>query len=195
MAEDKVAGASYLAAYGLPVAPIRAIYAPCMRVGRLDLLSSRRALRDFLSNPAHYPLFGKPVAGFQSLGSIGLYAFDNDTQLIASSASTIPIDVFVDEVVARFERGYLFQQLLTAHRELHPAIGAGLSTDSHGQNGRRAKGIRGRVEDDRRLEHCRQLLASGQHSGGDRSAKRAGTKGRHGKRLRPEDRRSPPNDQ
>ncbi len=128
LADDKFANAGYLASYGLPVIPTKAIFAPNMRRGAKNLLRSRADLQRFLSDPAQYPLFGKPIDGFQSLGSIALINLDRDTGQIKTSHAIVSIDALVDAIDANFKDGYIFQVQLHGHSGLAPAIGTGFGT-------------------------------------------------------------------
>ena len=69
---NKVASASYLAAYGFPTIPVLAFYAENLASSSPAVLRTRDELRDFLTRDDSYPLFGKPTEGIQSLGSIGI---------------------------------------------------------------------------------------------------------------------------
>ena len=74
---DKLASATLLGGYGFPVIPVITIFAPSLRLPAppCQVLKTDDALRVFLREPAHYPLFGKPSNALQSLGSM---SFDAD---------------------------------------------------------------------------------------------------------------------
>jgi hypothetical protein len=128
LSDDKVANASFLSSYGLPVIPTKAIYAPYMRRGASHILRATTDLRSFLSDAMNYPMFGKPLDGFQSLGSIVLKSLDARTGLIETSRSRVAVDAIVEAIEANFRDGYIFQPLLSIDADLVSAIGAGLST-------------------------------------------------------------------
>jgi Sugar-transfer associated ATP-grasp len=128
LSDDKIANVSYLASYGLPVIPTKAIFAPNMRGGAKNLLKSRSELRRFLSDPAQYPMFGKPLDGFQSLGSMVLVNLDRETGLITTSRAVVSVDALVDAIDTNFKNGYIFQPQLHGHSDLVPTVGTGLST-------------------------------------------------------------------
>ncbi len=127
--ENKIAMNSYLAAYGLPTIPFKAIYAPEL-TGRADkLLTSREGLRRFLLQPEIYPLFGKPAEGFQSLGSISLIGcIPEDEQVEKSGGERVAIDHFIQSIEAHFSAGYVFQSTVAPHPALEAIVGARLAT-------------------------------------------------------------------
>ena len=69
-------------------------------------------LEAFLLDPAHYPLFGKPVEGVQSLGSIALAGCAPGSRMLARSDGTaIPLDAVVEAIHDGYRDGYVFQPL------------------------------------------------------------------------------------
>ena len=128
LSDDKIANVSYLASYGLPVIPTKAIFAPNMGRGAKNLLKTRSELGRFLSDPAQYPMFGKPLDGFQSLGSMALVNLDTETGRITTSHAVVSVDALVNAIDANFNNGYIFQTKLRGHSDLVPAVGTRLST-------------------------------------------------------------------
>ncbi|WP_298423654.1 sugar-transfer associated ATP-grasp domain-containing protein [Rhodoblastus sp.] len=129
MASNKVASLHYLAAYGFPTIPIKAIYAPGMARRQAAILSDRPDLVRFLSAPENYPLFGKPAEGFQSLGSIGLKSVSGaDGALLKTNDETTSVDKLADEIVANYRSGYIFQALARPHQDIVNLCGPHLAT-------------------------------------------------------------------
>ncbi|MCE9546333.1 MAG: hypothetical protein K8T25_12535 [Planctomycetia bacterium] len=127
--DNKIASASYLAAYGLPVIAPQAIFAPGSPAPTPKLLRSVAELRTFLLRGDVYPLFGKPVENCQSLGSIALADCDASTgELIRCDGRSVEIEQFLNEVDSHYRDGYVLQPLLNPHRDLVPAIGPRLAT-------------------------------------------------------------------
>lgn len=126
---NKLASQSYLAAYGLPTIAPLAIYAPGLAIASDRLLPSREALRGFLLDARHYPIFGKPVESVQSLGALALLGCDaaND-ELIAVGDKRLKVDAAVDDIERHYAAGYLFQKMVKPHRDLIPVIGERLAT-------------------------------------------------------------------
>jgi hypothetical protein len=110
---NKIAGSAYLSRYGLPVIPISAVYAPEFPGGNPGLLSDRQQLEQFLSSSGNYPLFGKPVEGGQSLGSVGLRGFrTTERQIETSAGQWIELEKLLAEIEKNYHFGYVFQPLL-----------------------------------------------------------------------------------
>ena len=118
---NKVASASYLAAHGFPTIPVTAIYAKDLAGASHLVARNRDDLRAFLVNEANYPLFGKPIEGTQSLGSIGLKRYlPGQDSLETIDGREVPLDRFMLDIDEHYAHGYLFQSFLTPH----PAIAA-----------------------------------------------------------------------
>jgi hypothetical protein len=125
---NKVAALSYLAAYGFPTIPFAALYAPGVSAGGPAVLGGRAALRDFLARRELYPLFGKPVEGLQSLGTIGLRSLAADGQFIETSdGEAMPVDRFIDDIEQHYPAGYLFQPMARPHEKIAALCGEKLA--------------------------------------------------------------------
>ena len=129
---NKVATLGYLKAYGFPLIPTAALYAPGLRPrssGGARLLADRAALEAFLLRSDIYPLFGKPVESYQSLGSIGLTSALRDTRMIEKSDGSLAgLDAFLDEIEAHYAGGYLFQPMVAPHPSIEALCGRRLAT-------------------------------------------------------------------
>jgi len=126
---NKIASASYLATYGFPTIPLTAIYADKLAGASPLLLQNRDQLRAFLTNEAHYPIFGKPTEGMQSLGSVGLRRYIADAQQLETAGGrTISLDDFMTEVLTHYADGYLFQKLVSPHAAIRALCGDRLAT-------------------------------------------------------------------
>lgn len=126
---DKVALSAYLASYGLPTIPVAAIYAPELGAGAPPVLSSRDALERFLTAPGNFPLFGKPVEGFQSLGSIAMRHWQSEQrELETMDGRRIPIGQIVSEIESHYRSGYIFQALKSPHPRIRNLCGERLAS-------------------------------------------------------------------
>jgi hypothetical protein len=114
---DKVASTGYLSAHGLPTIPIAAIYAPALaNNGRV--LTDRRALETFLTE-GRLPLFGKPVEGFQSLGSIALKQYIRSERAFeTTNGGRIGLDELLSDIEQHYHSGYIFQPLVYPHADV-----------------------------------------------------------------------------
>jgi hypothetical protein len=124
---DKLASAAHLAAHGLPSTPTLAFYAgdPAV-VPRQDVpvLRDAASLRAFLADPAHYPLFGKPLAASWSNGAVNLAAVDAAADRgTLSNGVVVALSALVAEIVADWGSGYLFQPVLRNAAVLRPHLG------------------------------------------------------------------------
>jgi Sugar-transfer associated ATP-grasp len=110
---NKLATSGYLSAYGLPVVPATAVYDSHLTTGGPRVLNNLAALRTFLSNPGSYPLFGKPLEGFQSLGSIALRScVASDGELEKTDGTRILLADLAADIQTHYSDGYVFQPLL-----------------------------------------------------------------------------------
>jgi putative polysaccharide biosynthesis protein len=121
---NKVAAFGYLSNYGLPTIPIKAIFSPGLRADSTIVLSDRHALEIFLSSPGHFPLFGKPVEGIQSLGTIGLRStIQAGRQIETVDGQRIPLDRLMSDIETHYRTGYIFQPLIHPHERIAAVCG------------------------------------------------------------------------
>jgi len=129
MLDNKIAGASYLAAYGLPVIPIVALYCDGLRTGTAKVAGDAHELREILSCEANYPMFGKPAVGLQSLGAIGLQRFLPDQRMIETrEGRPIALDRLVEQLRAHYRSGYVLQKFVSPHADIRAVCGERLAT-------------------------------------------------------------------
>jgi hypothetical protein len=126
---NKIAMAALLEAYGFPVIPIAALAATAVGHKSARILHSKEAIRAFLSDGAHYPLFGKPVTGWQSLGALSIDGYDPaQNTLILHDGKRSPLDSIVDDITTHYADGYLFQPRLPPHASTRAICGDRLAT-------------------------------------------------------------------
>ena len=129
MLGNKVATGSYLAAYGFPVVPIMALYGEGLHRGAANVMGTAQELHAFLTDEAHYPIFGKPTEGLQSLGSIGLQRYRPQTNSLETrDGRVIQVDAFIDELRTHYAAGYLFQRFVSPHADIRALCGDRLAT-------------------------------------------------------------------
>ncbi len=129
LAENKIAADALFAAYGFRVTPTQALF--CSRAGTRSskLLRDETELRDFLRDPEHYPLFAKPLGGFQSLGSASIDRYDATRNcLVLVSGQSVPLDKFVTDVATHYGAGYLLQRRVSPHGLVRSICGDRLAT-------------------------------------------------------------------
>ncbi len=130
MLSNKAASMSYLQSYGLPTIPIKAIYAPYTNDESPHILSDKNALEHFLLRADAYPLFGKPVEGLNSLGSVALASCSPSTREVSmGTGARIKAEYLANEIDAHYHQaGYLFQEWASPHPAIKDFCGERLAT-------------------------------------------------------------------
>jgi hypothetical protein len=129
LVENKIAADAVFAAYGFRTTPTLALF--CNRVATHSprLLRNQGELSDFLRDDRHYPLFAKPLDGFQSLGSASFDRYDRaQDSLIAVSGQPVPLETFAADVDAHYGGGYLLQRRVSPHAAVRAICGDRLAT-------------------------------------------------------------------
>ncbi|MGH7124230.1 MAG: sugar-transfer associated ATP-grasp domain-containing protein [Stellaceae bacterium] len=129
LVENKIAADALFAAYGFRTTPTQALF--CNRVATQSsrLLRSEAELTGFLRDPDRYPLFAKPLDGFQSLGSASIDRYDRASDcLITVSGQSLPLPKFVADVNANYGQGYLLQRRVSPHQAVRAICGDRLAT-------------------------------------------------------------------
>jgi hypothetical protein len=126
---NKIATDVLLGTYGFPILPTLAIYRDQVGMKSPFLLRSDDELRAFLLKKEHYPMFGKPVSGYQSLGTVSISHYDEPKgRLITTAGYGIPIDTLISYVKAHAASGYMFQIRVSPHAALRAICGNRLAT-------------------------------------------------------------------
>jgi Sugar-transfer associated ATP-grasp len=126
---NKIASCSYLSAYGFPVIPILAVYCDSLKTSAANVVHNERQLHKILTDEANYPMFGKPVEGLQSLGSVGLQRYlPLNNSLETHDGRVVTVDAFVDQLRTHYPTGYLFQKFVSPHAAIAAACGDRLAT-------------------------------------------------------------------
>jgi hypothetical protein len=127
MVTNKITSSIWFAAHGLPILPTIAIFHE--QVGRHSarLLRDCEELRTFLKTSEHYPIFGKPISGWQSIGSASIEAYQ-DGFLITTAGRVISLDNFIAYVKAHAATGYQFQSRISPHSIVREMCGDRLAT-------------------------------------------------------------------
>jgi hypothetical protein len=126
---NKIAMTAMLQAHGFPSIPIDAFFTTRAGYDTQECLRSAEALKSYLATRAPYPLFGKPMHGYQSLGSVSLLRYDpSGGRLIARDGSEIEIDAFVADIAKHYPDGYFFQPHVSPHPDIRALCGDRLPT-------------------------------------------------------------------
>ncbi len=127
--DNKIAMASYLSAYGFPTIPTLAVYAENLGTSAAHVVRNAQELRRVLTDEAHYPMFGKPTEGLQSLGSVGLKRYAAASQCLETAdGRVVALDAFVADITHHYAGGYLLQKFVTPHAAIRALCGDRLPT-------------------------------------------------------------------
>lgn len=128
---DKLASTTLLGAYGFPVIPIEALFSNSVSLPKpaCRILRTAEDLRAFMREPANYPMFGKPMDGLQSLGSMSFNGYDPTSgQLTMVDGRQASLDQVVADVTTNYQAGYLLQKRLIPHAAIRAICGERLAT-------------------------------------------------------------------
>jgi hypothetical protein len=82
-----------------------------------------------MTRSEHYPMFGKPVCGYQSIGSVSLDHYEaTGDQLITTTGLQISLEAFVSFVKEHSTSGYMFQRRVSPHCAVREMCGDRLAT-------------------------------------------------------------------
>lgn len=127
--DNKLATEVMCRGFGIAVPETLAIFSTERTLTAPPLLKTKEALAQFLSEPAHFPLFGKPVNAIQSLGSASFERFDPATrELITTTGGRLALDGFVAEVATAYAGGYLLQARIQPHATVRALCGERTAT-------------------------------------------------------------------
>ena len=86
------------------------------------VLSDVEAIVAFMRDKAQYPLFGKPMGGSLSVGSVKIDGM-SEGQLMLGNGSRVPLEAFAKDVLEQYKDGYLLQTDLKPHQDMQGIIG------------------------------------------------------------------------
>ena len=125
---DKLASELLLKSFGLPVTDTLAIVGGNYPGNTIHKIGNVATLEKFLVS-ADYPLFGKPVDSYQSLGSARFEKYDAAGKtLFLTDGKAVSVEDLWAEIETHFDGSYLFQSCIIAHSMIHKMCGAGLPT-------------------------------------------------------------------
>lgn len=130
-ANDKHVFYSMMEAHGLAYPHVVALFDQNKKAAlkQSRLLDSIQAARNFLQDPAIYPLFFKPVSGTYGRGAFSAISYDRETDAIRmGNGESIPLDNVLEMFQEKWARGYIMQKLLEPHPEVAALVGKRLSS-------------------------------------------------------------------
>jgi Sugar-transfer associated ATP-grasp len=129
LANNKIACDIWFVTHGIPVLPTVAIFHEAVGRPGPFLLRSDSELRAFLRKTENYPLFGKPIDGYQSIGSASVERYDAARDcLVMTMGRRVTLDGFVHYVKAHAATGYQFQPRVSPHAAVREICGDRLAT-------------------------------------------------------------------
>jgi hypothetical protein len=127
-AHDKLLHAAILRGLGFATPRMLGLYHPFRRHEGAEALRAPADVAAFLRR-AGYPMFGKPVTGKYSVGTVLLAGYDGTTDtLTAAGGRTATVEAFVAELAPHRSDGYLFQERLRPHPDVAELVGDRLAT-------------------------------------------------------------------
>ena len=120
---DKVGLTAMLGGLGLKTTRMQAGFAPNRGFGALPTLRSPADVVRFLTTEARYPLFGKPVRGSGSFGSVLIRKLDGMMATLGNG-QTISVSKLAEEVAANLTYGYIFQDAVAPHPDVVALTGS-----------------------------------------------------------------------
>lgn len=128
VANDKLLYYAIMTGLGFAVPRIVAVCHPYRGFPGAATFATPGAIAAFLRQ-ADYPLFGKPIAGRHSVGTVALTGYDAAADTVKSATEEeAKVEDFVDDLAAFARDGYLFQERLVAHPFVREACGERIAT-------------------------------------------------------------------
>ncbi len=126
---DKILYTQLLRSLGLPATETQALVHGTRHAGDMPVLRAPQEVMAFLLTRARFPLFGKPVEGSGSVGSVLLLSVDASTGMLAlGNGRKLDMEAFAHEIVADYPEGFLFQSAIDQHETLRAVTGAAVGT-------------------------------------------------------------------
>lgn len=126
---DKILYTQLLRSLGLPATETQALVHGTRQVGDMPVLREPQEVMAFLLSRAKFPLFGKPVEGSGSVGSVLILSLDSKTGMLQlGNGREMDMDAFAHEIIADYPEGFLFQTAIAQHETLASVTGAAVGT-------------------------------------------------------------------
>ena len=128
LSHDKLVAEAVLRGAGLPTPVTVGIYHGIRSYGAIPALRTPAELATFLRNDVGYPVFSKPINGWQSrsVALIEAYRQDSDS-LVLAGGDLLAVDAFAKEI-GELDSGAILQDVLRPHPVLAELTGDRVST-------------------------------------------------------------------
>lgn len=126
---DKILYTQLLRSLGLPATQTQALVHSARHVGDIPVLRAPQEVMAFLLSVARLPLFGKPVEGSGSVGSVLIQSVDAKTGMLhLGNGRQMDLDAFAHEIISEYPEGFLFQSAIRQHKTLRDVTGDAVGT-------------------------------------------------------------------
>lgn len=126
---NKVLYCALLQRLGFRTPETQAVFLKDHSYGNIHTLRSIKDIEHFITNVAAYPLFGKPIEGSKSIGSIFIKEIDRETgQLMLANGKKIRVTDLSKEIFEAFEAGFIFQAAVEQHPNMRRITGDAVGT-------------------------------------------------------------------
>ncbi len=102
---------------GVGTSVTQAVVSGFRDAGDVPMLRNAEDIAAFLKNDAVFPLFGKPLQGSQSTGTVRLEKVDG-SRVVLSNGHEQDVDAFAAEIMQKYPMGYLIQTALDPHPDM-----------------------------------------------------------------------------
>ena len=130
--DDKLQTEARFLAHGLPFARTNAVFAPdgasVPPMPHLAVLRSSAEITAYLSNPDHFPVFGKPRSDSFARGAAAIAGQAAVGTLQFLSGEVVPIQGLADEIARDWTTGYLFQPFYQTETSLRAHVGDAMAS-------------------------------------------------------------------
>lgn len=128
--DDKLYYEMILQRNGVPTSETIALFHRSITLGHMTCFADEEGFAAYLRRPEEYPLFGKPLGGSLSLGTISIKRYDAERDAVSlSDGQVVPVPQLVSEIVAEYGRaGYILQRKVEPHPELARFTGSSVGT-------------------------------------------------------------------
>jgi hypothetical protein len=126
---DKVLYTQLLRSLGLAATQTQAVVHGTRNFGDIPVLRMPQEVAAFLLARAEFPVFGKPVEGSGSVGSVLITSCDTKTGLLQlGNGREMDLDAFAHEVISEYPEGFLLQSAIDQHDVMKSVTGDAVGT-------------------------------------------------------------------
>lgn len=126
---DKVMYCALLEQLGFRTTKTQAVVLKGRSYGNIRALRTIEDIEKFLVEDAEYPLFGKPVEGSKSVGSVFIKDIDRETGvLLFENGVNFSVADISKEIFEDFEAGFIFQSAVEQHADMSKITGDAVGT-------------------------------------------------------------------